>query len=130
MDSCICGSNKDFTRCCQPFLEGKAKARTVRQLVRSRYAAYALGAHAKYLKQTWHPSTVRNIGMADLDNSAYEWLSLQIVRHLQKGDMGQVEFKAVYKEAGGKEQTHHEISVFQRLKGVWYYYDGQQLSQS
>lgn len=130
MESCICGSQKDFARCCQPFLEGKAKPRTVRQLMRSRYAAYALGGHANYLAQTWHPATAKNISMAAIDSKDYNWLSLQIVRHLQKADMGQVEFKAVYKEGEGPEQTHHEISVFQRLKGVWYYYDGQQLSQS
>ena len=128
MEMCICGSQKVFAHCCQPLLTGKVRARTVRQLVRSRYAAYALGGYADYLKQTWHPSTARNISMADLGSRDYTWLSLQIVRYLQKGDMGQVEFKAMYRKADGTEKIHHEISVFQRRKGVWYYYDGQQLS--
>ena len=119
MGLCVCGGKKEFSQCCEPFLTGKAMAKTVRQLVRSRYAAYALGGQAKYLVQSWHPSSARNISAADLNTSDYSWESLEIVRHQQKGDIGQVEFKAVYREGDGPEQVHHEISLFQRVKGAW-----------
>ena len=124
MALCVCGSKKDYSVCCEPFLTGTAKARTVRQLVRSRYAAYAIGGHAKYLLQTWHPSTASNIIGAELNTSEFRWDSLEILGHQQKGNLGQVEFIARYKDAEGEYHVHHEISLFQRLKGVWYYVNG------
>jgi SEC-C motif-containing protein len=127
MALCICGSKKDAAQCCEPLLRGKEKAKTVRQLVRARYAAYALGGHGDFLKETWHPATRRNIGIADLNGSDYDWQSLEIVRYLQKGDRGQVEFKASFKEGDAPAKTHHEISLFQREKGNWYYLDGKVL---
>ena len=43
MALCICDSKKEYSICCEPLLTGSVKAKTVRQLVRSRYAAYAAG---------------------------------------------------------------------------------------
>ncbi|MBN4075157.1 MAG: hypothetical protein COA71_00880 [SAR86 cluster bacterium] len=129
MSLCVCDSKKDYSLCCEPLLTGLAKAKTVRQLVRSRYAAYAIGGQAKYLLQTWHPSTASNIKAAELNTSSYSWDSLEIVGHQQKGDFGRVEFIAKYKDAEGAEYTHHEISLLQRVKGLWYYLNGQVLNQ-
>jgi SEC-C motif-containing protein len=129
MALCVCGSKKEYSVCCEPFLTGSAKAKTLRQLVRSRYAAYAIGDHVEYLLQTWHPSTASNIKRAELNTSKFKWDSLEIVGHQQKGDLGQVEFIARYKNGEGEDYVHHEISLFQRLKGVWYYLSGQVVNQ-
>jgi len=96
--------------------------------MRARYAAYALGGHGDFLKQSWHPATRGNIGLADLNGSDYDWQGLKIIRHQQKGDQGQVEFKAVYRDGDSEDQEHHEISLFKREKGIWYYVDGRILN--
>ena len=129
MALCVCGSKKDFSVCCEPLLTGKAQAKTIRQLVRSRYAAYALGDHAEYLRQTWHPATVNAIKAAELNTGTYSWQGLEIIGHEQKGDFGQVEFIASYKDAEGVAHKHHEISLFRRVKGHWYYLSGKLLGQ-
>lgn len=129
MALCVCGSKKEYSACCKPFLTGSAKPKTVRQLVRSRYAAYAIGDHAEFLLQTWHPATASNIKRAELNTGKYRWDSLEILAHQQKGDLGQVEFIARYKDDDGQDHAHHEISVFQRLKGVWYYVNGKVANQ-
>ena len=125
MALCICDSKKEYSLCCEPLLTGSAKAKTVRQLVRSRYAAYATGGQANYLLETWHPSTVSNIKAAELNTRSYTWDSLKILRHQQKGDYGQVEFVVRYRDDEGIEQAHHETSLFQRVNGDWYYLNGQ-----
>ncbi len=130
MGECVCGSKRWYSRCCEPLLTGKAKAKTVRQLVRARYAAYAIGGQAKYLVQTWHPSTAGNIRAAELNTNNYTWDSLELVGHQQKGDFGKVEFIARCKDAEGSEQAHHEVSLFQRLNVDWYYVNGQVLNQN
>ena len=130
MGLCVCGSGKPFQTCCEPLLTGKTKAKTVRQLVRSRYAAYALGGQAKYLLQTWHPATAGNINAAELNTSNYSWDSLEILAHNQKGDFGRVEFIANYKDDEGTQCEHHEISLFQRVKGDWYYVNGEVKNQN
>ena len=126
IDLCICGSGRSFGKCCESFLNYSAKPKTVKQLVRSRYAAYALGQniHREYLIRTWHPATAKNIRMADLIAEGHMWKSLDIIDSRQKGDLGRVEFKAVYAIDDGPDQVHHETSAFHREKGVWLYLDG------
>lgn len=126
-DPCICGSGRVFGKCCEPYLTYKANPKTVKQLVRSRYAAYALGQpeHREFLVKTWHPATVKNIRMADLIADGHEWKGLEILNSTQKGDLGRVEFKAVYCVDGGPDQVHHENSAFHRDKGVWLYLEGE-----
>jgi len=126
-DLCICGSNKPFGKCCEPYLNYTAKPKTVKQLVRSRYAAYALGEHKhrEYLVRTWHPATAKNIRMADLIAGGHVWKSLKIIDSRQKGDLGRVEFEALYSVDDGPDQVHHEASAFHRDKGVWLYLEGE-----
>ncbi len=125
-DLCICGSGRQFGKCCEPFLNYTAKPKTVKQLVRSRYAAYALGesSHREYLVRTWHPATAQNIRMADLIAEGHVWKALEIIDANQKGDLGRVEFKAIYSVDDGPDQIHHEKSAFHRNKGVWLYLEG------
>jgi len=131
-DPCACGSGRPFGKCCEPYLTYKTKPKTVKQLVRSRYTAYALGGegHREYLIRTWHPATAKNIRMADLIAEGHEWKSLEILESTQKGDLGRVEFRAVYSVDGGPDQVHHEKSAFHRNKGVWLYLEGEVSEES
>ncbi len=124
---CVCGSGRAFGKCCEPFLTYKARPKTVKQLVRSRYAAYALegDGHREYLVRTWHPATAQNIRMADLIADGHTWTGLEILDSRQKGDLGRVEFRATYSVDGGPDQVHHETSAFHRHKGVWLYLEGE-----
>ena len=105
----------------------KAKPKTVRQLVRSRYAAYALGdqKYREYLVRTWHPATAQHIRLADLIADDHVWKGLEIIDSRQKGDLGRVEFRATYAVGDGPDQVHHEKSAFHRHKGVWLYLEGE-----
>ena len=126
-DPCICGSGRIFGKCCEPYLDYSEKPKTVKQLVRSRYAAYALGEpkQREYLVRTWHPATAKNIRMADLIAEGHVWKSLNILDSTQKGDLGRVEFEAVYCVDDGPDQRHHETSAFHRDKGLWLYLEGE-----
>jgi SEC-C motif-containing protein len=105
----------------------KEKPKSVRQLVRARYSAYAAGAgkHREFLIRSWHPQTARNINILDISNDNFTWKGLQIINAVQKGDLGQVEFKAFYVEEDGTEHVHHERAMFHRIKGLWLYVEGQ-----
>jgi SEC-C motif-containing protein len=131
-DPCVCGSGKKFSSCCEPFLSSQAKPRTVKQLVRSRYSAYALGQaeHRDYLVRTWHPATAQHIRMADLSTEGHHWKNLEILNSKQKGDLGRVEFKATYSVEDGPDQIHHETSAFHRHKGSWLYLEGEVSEES
>lgn len=126
MPQCHCGSAKPFADCCEPFLQMKEKPKSARAMVRARYCAYALGAgnHREFLLRTWHPATARNLRAADLTNDSFKWKGLDIIKAEQKGDVARVEFKAHYEDSAGRPHTHHELSAFQRIKGVWLYLDG------
>ncbi len=127
MTACPCGSDKPFADCCEPFVTLKDKPKSVRQLVRARYCAYALGAgrHREFLIRTWHPATARSINLADLTNDNLRWTGLEILNAEQKGDLGRVEFKATFTEADDNTpHVHHERALFHRVKGTWLYLEG------
>lgn len=124
---CICCSTKPFQRCCEPFLNGTSNVKTPVQLMRSRYAAYAMGGNGRYLKETWLPDAAQNLSSVELSNKTVAWQGLEILDKTQKGDVAMVEFKALYLDKG-KLLTHHEKSIFQRIKGQWYYARAQMLN--
>jgi SEC-C motif domain protein len=118
---CPCSSGKIFAVCCAPYLEGRSNPRTVKQLMRSRYSAFALGGHGDYLLQTWHPRTAPAVSAQDLGRADTLWTGLQIVDSQQRGNQGMVEFRASFLDADGKPDVHHEKSSFVREGGRWFY---------
>lgn len=124
-DPCPCHSAKTYAKCCQAFLTGKAKARTVAQLMRSRYSAYALGGHGDYLYRTWHPDSRGSLQPEDLDLITARWTHLELLRAQQSGETGSVEFIARFIQVDSSEGVHHELSTFVRDKGHWLYHQGQ-----
>lgn len=127
---CPCHSAKNFSKCCQPFLTGQLKARTVTQLMRSRYSAYALGGHGDYLYRTWHPVGRGALQPEDLAVSTVRWTQLEVAQAQQSGNIGSVEFIARFSQADGSTGSHHEISTFVREKGHWLYRDGNEIEDS
>ena len=121
---CPCDSSKPFNRCCGPFLKGTATPRTAKQLMRSRYSAFALGGYGDHLYASWHPANVGTVMVEDLNVAEVPWTGLTILDDEQKGDRGRVEFKARYLDENGVEHVHHEHSAFLRVNGKWLYLEG------
>ncbi|MGB1800042.1 MAG: YchJ family protein [Gammaproteobacteria bacterium] len=117
-------SGKSFTKCCEPYLNGSAIAKTPKQLMRSRYTAYALGGYGEYLLSTWLPEMTQGLAAESLSEKTLDWIKLEILDNSQKGDAGIVEFKAYYKDESGLEKVHHEKSTFKRMNRQWYYVEG------
>lgn len=121
METCACGSKKDFSQCCAPLLSGEKNADSPEQLMRSRYTAY-VKANIPYLRDTLLPESRPSFNAAEAEAWAKEaeWLGLEIVR--AEGD--RVEFLAKYR-AQGKTLEHHEVSKFRMRGGKWYFVDGE-----
>ena len=122
---CVCDSQKLFDDCCGRFLNGSQQAKTPEQLMRSRYSAYALGNFGEYLLRTWFPATARGLTAEKLSQRNCEWLGLEVIAKEQKGDQGQVEFRARFRDENGIDRVMHEKSVFQRIAGGWLYVGGE-----
>ena len=90
--------------------------------MRSRYTAFVV-SNAEYLSATWHPRTRPRQILLSADT---RWLGLKIVT-VTDGDRsnqtGTVEFVAKSKR-GGKAHRLHEVSLFERVAGDWYYVSG------
>ncbi len=117
---CVCGSGADYRHCCGPLHDG-ASADTAEALMRSRYAAFALGLE-DHVFRTWHPRT-RPSGR--LTSDGLIWLGLTVVRSEDGGpedSTGVVQFEARY-DAGGGEDVVRETSRFERRAGRWVYVD-------
>jgi SEC-C motif-containing protein len=129
--NCPCGSGLPYDACCGRYHRGGERPATAAALMRSRYAAYAVGA-IDYLFATHDPATVR----PETRDSARQWaetagwLRLDVVAARQGGEGdegGLVEFIAWY-EQDGRLRAHHERSRFRRLDGDWVYVDGKVVS--
>ncbi|MCH8499676.1 MAG: YchJ family protein [Marinobacter sp.] len=116
--NCPCGSGDAYDSCCGPIHQGRAAA-TPEALMRSRYTAFVL-ALPDYLLATWHPRT--RPATLSLDGSP-AWASLQVLSAGQRGDEGQVHFRALYPAAEGWGSLE-EASEFVREGGRWYYLHG------
>ena len=107
-----------FAACCQCYHDSVAVAPSAEALMRSRYAAFALG-NAAYLLATWHASTrPERIEF----NAGQEWLLLRVVKTKTDVDRATVEFVARSRIAG-RVHEHHEVSRFVRNNGQWQYVD-------
>ncbi|MFI8853095.1 YchJ family metal-binding protein [Streptomyces sp. 891-h] len=112
-----------YAECCGRYHRGEAVPATPEELMRSRYAAFALGETA-YLLRTWHPDT----RPATLDlGGGPRWTGLEILETSGGSafhDEGTVTFRAHYAGADGEPGVQEERSRFTRLDGAWVYVDG------
>jgi SEC-C motif-containing protein len=118
-----------YADCCQPYVEGKARAPSAEALMRSRYASFGVGA-IDYLIGTVAPEARDDMERGPLEAWAREsdWLGLDIVDTVdgQPGDTtGIVEFVAHFARNGTREE-HHERSNFRFDESAqcWYFVDG------
>jgi SEC-C motif-containing protein len=124
--NCPCGSEKPYSECCGPYLDG-APAPTAEALMRSRYTAY-VQQNIDYIVETSAPETREGIDREATEKWARdsEWLGLKIL-DVQRGGAndqeGEVEFTARWRE-GHDEATHHERSTFRKQDGRWYFVEG------
>lgn len=119
MSLCPCGSNNDFTQCCEPFLSGKKSPQTPEQLMRSRYTAF-VRENLEYIAATMQPPASENFDSTN--NHKVDWVKLEVLNASQTNSTGLVEFNAYFRE-NHTLMNLHEISIFQLLNNKWYYTD-------
>jgi len=127
MKKCYCGSNQAFEECCQPIINGTAKANTSEALMRSRYTAFVI-ADINYLMNSHHKSTRPTKERKSILKwtKSVNWISLNIISTksgTENDTEGWVEFKAVFTE-NKQIQDIHENSYFVKENNTWYYKSG------
>jgi len=121
--NCPCGSCEEYSGCCGRFHRGAADAPTAQALMRSRYAAFAVG-DADYLFRTWHPRTRPDSVVVD---PTLSWTGLEladVVAGSERDEDGEVAFTARWCTAEGRRGVLVERSRFVRRAGRWLYLDG------
>ena len=129
-DFCPCGSEKELLKCCLPLIQGKSKAETAEDLLRSRYSAFTRG-DVEYILSTHHSRTRGDVKREEVEEWAKgsEWLGLKILQQ-DKGTAndseGTVTFHARYR-AQDKVNDHYEHAQFEKENGDWRFVDAQGL---
>lgn len=126
---CPCFSGARYAACCAPYHRGEREPETPVTLMRSRYAAFALGLGA-YLVRTLaaehpdlalpHDALARELGRV---RERQRFLGLRILHDASEGDEGEVLFHARIFEKGA-DRSFAELSRFVREAGVWRYASG------
>jgi SEC-C motif-containing protein len=129
---CPCHSGLRYNACCAPFHKGAHEAPTPEALMRSRYAAFALGM-GEYLVKTLastHPDRAaprdelaRALGQARA-KQRFVGLSILSATTSPAGDEGEVLFYARIFERGA-DRSFAERSTFVREAGGWRYAAGE-----
>ena len=122
---CPCHSGNEYAECCQPFHKSKL-APTPLLLMRSRFAAYALG-DIEYVIKSWDkgsPLRPKNIQQwrKDLTNFASQtnFIGLKILDH--SADDNSVTFHALLFQ-NGQDISYIEKSYFKKRGNRWLYFD-------
>ncbi len=118
---CPCGSGKNYTDCCAPYIEGGQDAPNPEALMRSRYTAYHQN-NLDYIEKTMQgePTRLFNRAEAETQNKETEWLTLTVYSSEAKGTRGTVSFLATFRYQG-KVHGMQETSFFEKIEGKWYY---------
>ncbi|MBX2836517.1 MAG: YchJ family protein [Gammaproteobacteria bacterium] len=129
MTQCACGSEQSYDDCCGQYIDGNAQPSTAECQMRARYTAHTVGNMA-YILRTHHPATRTDIDEAATAKWAREsdWLSLDI-QDIEDGqaedDSARIEFMANYRDTAGRRHTHHEVALFEKHHGQWYFRDAE-----
>lgn len=129
---CPCCSGKNYTDCCEPYIEGKLEAPTAEALLRSRYSAYVLGK-VQYILDTVHPDEQPKYNIKGIEkwSKNSDWISLEVLstqNGTESDTEGTVEFIAEYKEEL-IQKRHHEKSLFKKSNGIWKFFNGEVVPQ-
>ena len=118
--TCPCGSGKDYSKCCGPYIEEEASPPTPESLMRSRYTAYTQN-NLDYIEKTMRGEALERFDRKG--GTGVEWIKLDVLFSEEEGDGGTVQFIARFRHQG-EERLLHEISSFQKVNGKWYYTKG------
>ncbi|HMR06362.1 MAG TPA: YchJ family metal-binding protein [Polyangiaceae bacterium] len=128
---CVCGIGDSTETHCLPIIKGKKLAKTAEELMRARYAAYAL-EEVDFIME----SHTEEAG-ADVDRESTaqwskqsEWLSLEVLATEGGGEgdsEGTVEFLAKYKVKNVVVE-HRERATFEKHGDKWLFADGEQIA--
>ncbi|MEZ4450342.1 MAG: YchJ family metal-binding protein [Nannocystaceae bacterium] len=123
---CPCGSGIKFKRCCLPLHLGAAAA-TPEALMRSRYAAYAVGDLDYVISTTDPEGPAYRRDRAAWTEELRQFAALTTFEALEirevgpvTGDLGEVRFFARLRR-GGADVSFEERSLFAHRGGRWYY---------
>jgi SEC-C motif-containing protein len=123
---CPCTSGRAYADCCGPLHRGEREAETPEALMRSRFAAFALG-DARYLWRTLHPDHEDRALPEDVELRALRD-ACRALRYMRltildaQGD--RVLFLARVFEKG-KDRSFVELSLFARDTAGWRYVSGE-----
>jgi SEC-C motif-containing protein len=130
MSQCPCNSQKKYDACCGAVIQGKRKAQTAEELMRSRYTAFAK-QEIGYLETSHDPETRHQFDEAQARewSNKSEWSGFEVLK-IQGGSpddqTGVVEFVAHY-TIEGQDIDHHEISEFRKEDDTWFFRDGREV---
>ena len=124
---CLCFSGRPYGVCCRPWHKGRP-AETAEQLMRSRYAAYALNL-PEYIMGTTHVGSRHWRGdtavwRAELVgfSRATQFVGLRVLGVVEGEERGEVLFWAGLME-DGRDVSFVERSLFVREGGRWWYWE-------
>lgn len=125
---CPCGSLKPYAECCQRFHEGRSLPTPV-ELMRSRYAAYALNL-PQYIMATTHPGSphfiedrqkwTRHLAEFALNT---KFSGVEILSVHEEDAMAVIVFTARLTQKK-QDLTFTEKSYFEKVRGKWLYRNG------
>ncbi|NGX48845.1 MAG: hypothetical protein K940chlam5_00437 [Candidatus Anoxychlamydiales bacterium] len=127
---CPCQSKRSYIDCCEKYHLGKKKPQNAKDLMRSRFCAYALSL-SDYIIKTSHPKnacfqkdlkTLKEDILRFCKDTSFE--NLEILDFIEEKEKAFVTFIA-YLKAAKKDLTFTEISHFEKQNGKWLYKDGQ-----
>jgi SEC-C motif domain protein len=127
MNTCPCGSGRDYAACCEPIITGRQSAATAEQLMRARYSAHVKVA-TDFIFESTHPDHREGYDHAGTRTWAESsaWHGLEILGTTQGGaqdEEGEVEFIARFRDRNGL-RSHHERGQFKRKGGRWLFTEG------
>lgn len=132
-DSCPCGSNKKYKKCCKSFHDKINFPKNALELMKSRYSAYTT-SNANYIILTTHennPDYSSNKTLWERDilefckNTNFE--KLEILDFIDDDRESFVTFKATLFQ-NGNDISFIEKSRFLFKDGKWFYVDGEFLN--
>jgi SEC-C motif-containing protein len=126
---CPCHSGRRYAACCAPYHGGEQEAPTPEALMRSRYAAFALGLGAYLVKTLAASHPDRALPPQELERSLsiakqrQRYNGLLILETTSDGVRGEVLFFARIFERG-QDRSFAELSAFVREGTAWRYAAG------
>lgn len=125
-EKCPCHSERPYADCCQPVHLGKKRPFPT-QLMRARYAAYALG-NVRFIMQTERPNPPRSVKEQAAQRRSLkqfcqntQFLGLEILAEARLDDkQATVTFRATLLQSG-QDASFTEQSLFVLRNGRWVY---------